>query len=102
MLLQTMSTSLPFPGKRRFFLLVCLWVSAVLLPADSGASDTNLAWLEEHYTKYEHLIPMRDGVRLFTRVYMPKDDSQPWPIVLTRTPYGLKPYGEDNYGEPSG
>ena len=45
---------------------------------------------------------MRDGVRLFTRVYVPKDDSQSWPIILTRTPYALKPYGADNYNDPAG
>jgi putative CocE/NonD family hydrolase len=45
---------------------------------------------------------MRDGVRLFTRVYVPKDDSKHWPIILTRTPYALKPYGDDNYSDPSG
>ena len=65
-------------------------------------ADTNAVWLAEHYTKYEHRIPMRDGIRLFTRVYVPKDDSQPWPIVLTRTPYALKPYGTDNYNDPVG
>jgi predicted acyl esterase len=41
--------------------------------------------MAEHYTKYEHRIPMRDGVRLFIRVYIPKDDSEAWPIILTRT-----------------
>src|ERR1041385_1579065 len=64
--------------------------------------DTNAVWLAEHYTKYEHRIPMRDGIRLFTRVYIPKDDSQPWPILITRTPYALKPYGTGNYNDPSG
>lgn len=66
------------------------------------AQDTNAAWLAEHYTKYEHLVPMRDGIRLFTRVYVPKDESQLWPILLTRTPYALKPYGDANYNDPSG
>src|SRR5579862_2682169 len=75
---------------------------ASLTAANLCASDTNQAWLEEHYVKYEHRIPMRDGTRLFTRVYVPKDDSQPWPIMLTRTPYGLKPYGVHNYTDPSG
>src|SRR5439155_25680115 len=65
-------------------------------------SDTNATWLAEHYTKYEHRIAMRDGIRLFTRVYVPKDDSQSWPIILTRTPYALKPYGADNYNDVSG
>src|SRR3954470_15193687 len=76
-----------------------LWCAA---DAADMVTDTNSAWLAEHYTKYEHRIPMRDGVRLFTRVYVPKDDSRSWPIILTRTPYALKPYGVDNYTDPSG
>src|SRR5262245_1327652 len=66
------------------------------------SGDTNAAWLAEHYTKYEHRILMRDGIRLFTRVYVPKDDSEAWPIIITRTPYALKPYGADNYNDPAG
>ena len=65
-------------------------------------ADPNAAWLAEHYTKYEHRIPMRDGVRLFTRVYVPKDDATTYPILLTRTPYTVKPYGVDNYNDPDG
>ena len=57
--------------------------------------SSELAYLHEHYTKYEYNIPMRDGVHLFTAVYVPKDDDKPYPILLTRTPYSLKPYGED-------
>jgi len=62
-----------------------------------GLAEDNTGWLAENYTKFEYRIPMRDGVRLFTRVYLPKDDSQPWPILLMRTPYSLKPYGADHY-----
>jgi putative CocE/NonD family hydrolase len=51
------------------------------------------------YTKYEYHIPMRDGTRLFTVVYVPKDDSQTYPIMLIRTPYSCAPYGVDNYPE---
>ena len=71
-------------------------------PGAEPSVDTNAVWLAEHYTKYEHRIPMRDGVRLFTRVYVPKDDSQAWPIIITRTPYALKPYGADNYNDVAG
>jgi hypothetical protein len=49
------------------------------------------------YTKYEFMIPMRDGVRLFTAVYTPKDASQKHPFLLTRTPYSVAPYGVDHY-----
>ena len=45
---------------------------------------------------------MRDGVHLFTAVYIPKDDSTPYPILLTRTPYTVKPYGEDVFPNPGG
>ena len=51
--------------------------------------------VREHHTKSEHLIPMRDGVRLFTSVLVPKDDARPYPILLMRTPFGLGPYGPD-------
>ena len=81
---------------------VLLWFAFEASLAQTRAQDTNAAWLAEHYTKYEHRIPMRDGMRLFTRVYLPKDDSQRWPILLTRTPYALKPYGDDNYNDANG
>ena len=86
---------------KRLSLLLLTFATLPVWAADPPA-DTNAVWLAEHYTKYEHRIPMRDGIRLFTRVYVPKDDSQPWPIVLTRTPYALKPYGTDNYNDPVG
>ncbi len=61
-------------------------------------TDEELAQaLHEHYTKFEYRIPMRDGVRLFTHVYVPKDHTQRYPILMTRTPYGIAPYGIDNY-----
>ncbi len=83
------------------------WLGAFLVCSGgpetrAGTEAATPAWLAERYTKFEYRIPMRDGVRLFTRVYVPKDDSQPWPILLTRTPYGLKPYGADHYTDPAG
>ena len=53
--------------------------------------------IREFYTKYEYKVPMRDGVHLHTAVYVPKDSSHPWPLLMTRTPYGVPPYGSDNY-----
>jgi putative CocE/NonD family hydrolase len=52
---------------------------------------------KEHYTKYEYRIPMRDGVRLFTAVYVPKDSSRAYPFLIDRTPYSVGPYGVDQY-----
>src|SRR5579864_8762630 len=53
--------------------------------------------IKAHYTKYEYRIPMRDGVHLFTSVYVPKDTSHSYPFLMTRTPYSVGPYGEDHY-----
>jgi putative CocE/NonD family hydrolase len=53
--------------------------------------------VKAHYTKYEYRIPMRDGVHLFTAIYVPKDDSHSYPFLINRTPYSIGPYGVDNY-----
>ncbi len=53
--------------------------------------------VKEHYTKYEYRIPMRDGVHLFTSVYVPKDSSNSYPFLIDRTPYNVGPYGVDLY-----
>ena len=50
-----------------------------------------------HYTKYEYSIPMRDGKKLFTSIYVPKDSSHSYPFLMDRTPYSVAPYGVDNY-----
>ena len=86
---------------RRNRLLPC-WcgVLAVILGgvlAPRVAIGQGLEYVKSHYTKYEYRIPMRDGKRLFTSVYAPKDQSLQWPILLTRTPYSVGPYGEDRY-----
>ena len=59
-------------------------------------------YVEAHYTKHEYEIPMRDGVKLFTAVYTPKDTSTDYPMLMMRTPYSVRPYGVDNYPEKLG
>jgi putative CocE/NonD family hydrolase len=55
------------------------------------------AEVKANYTKREQLVPMRDGVKLFTAIYTPRDQSQTYPIMLYRTPYTVSPYGPDQY-----
>jgi hypothetical protein len=62
--------------------------------ADPASPSDRQGYFERHYRKSEHRIPMRDGIRLFTQVYSPIDQSESHPILLFRTPYGLPPYGE--------
>jgi len=52
---------------------------------------------EELYNKQDYMIEMRDGVKLFTVVYSPKDTSIAYPILMTRTPYSSRPYEKDKY-----
>jgi putative CocE/NonD family hydrolase len=63
----------------------------------AGAQRIGTAKAREHYDKIETYIPMRDGVKLFTAIYIPKDTTQTYPILLTRTPYSIRPYGEQGF-----
>src|SRR6476646_1062680 len=81
---------------------VCAWLAAgagAQQPPQEAAKED---YVKAHYTKYEYRIPMRDGKRLFTSVYVPKDASQPYPILISRTPYSVGPYGEDQYRKQIG
>ena len=49
------------------------------------------------YTKSQVLIPMRDGVRLYTTIYAPRDTLRRHPFLLTRTPYSSGPYAVDSF-----
>src|SRR5690349_20633680 len=66
-------------------------------PNAAETAAKQLEYTRSHYTKYDYRIPMRDGVKLFTTVYVPKDASQKFPILMQRTPYSVAPYGIDNY-----
>ncbi|MGA2351292.1 MAG: CocE/NonD family hydrolase [Terracidiphilus sp.] len=87
--------------KLRHDRLAVLVVLALLLPvlcAQAAPDAPKEDYVRVHYTKYEYRIPMRDGKRLFTAVYVPKDAAAgPYPMLLNRTPYNVEPYGEDQY-----
>jgi predicted acyl esterase len=73
--------------------LAAAFVSAIAGDASAQGKD----YVASHYTKYEYRIPMRDGKRLFTAVYVPKDQSKTYPFMINRTPYSVRPYGVDQY-----
>ncbi|MCW3116099.1 MAG: X-Pro dipeptidyl-peptidase [Chitinophagaceae bacterium] len=66
-----------------------------VFPLIAPAQNPDSAWFMNNYTKKEVSIPMRDGVKLFTSIYIPKDQSEKHPILLTRTPYSVGPYGKN-------
>lgn len=51
-------------------------------------------YVANNYTKKEVAIVMRDGVKLHTTIYSPKDKTKTYPILMQRTPYGSAPYGD--------
>ncbi|HEV3250704.1 MAG TPA: CocE/NonD family hydrolase [Puia sp.] len=62
-----------------------------------AANCQDSAWVRNNYFKKEQYITMRDGTRLFTSIYIPKDTMELHPILMTRTPYSCAPYGENEW-----
>src|SRR5476651_1889635 len=80
--------------KRRTLLLLAFAALCISAKAQSSADS---AYTRQNYTKMEKYITMRDGKRLFASIYLPKDQSKTYPIIMTRTPYNVGPYGENEY-----
>jgi len=76
---------------RRIYQKLCLSLLAVIIAIPVIAQNN---FTNEDYTKSQHDITMRDGVKLHVVVYAPKDQSQKYPILLKRTPYSCRPYKE--------
>ncbi|KQQ45873.1 X-Pro dipeptidyl-peptidase [Duganella sp. Leaf126] len=82
---------------------IVLGVASLTAPfthADDAPAMSGAASVRAQYTKYEYRIPMRDGTRLFTAVYVPKDASRRYPFLMERTPYsaGVQSDDELHYG----
>ena len=73
------------------------WAGVVVLIASTSLFTEERYDISAGYTKAEYMIPMRDGVKLYTQVYIPKDTSQKYPILLFRTPYSVGFYGPETY-----
>lgn len=54
-------------------------------------------YIVQNYEKIESYVPMRDRIKLFTQIYFPKDTSKTFPILFKRTPYGIFPYGKNQF-----
>src|SRR6516164_1238137 len=67
------------------------------LASAQGETKSRTESVREKFSKQEVRIPMRDGVKLFTVIYSPRDTSQRYPILMVRTPYSVGPYGEEQY-----
>lgn len=97
---------MPAPGPLLIALTLTVASLAANLPAQTPSTPATAPAtapapapfdVKAHYVKHEFHIPMRDGVKLFTAVYTPRDTVHPYPFLMTRTCYGAGPYGEDKY-----
>jgi predicted acyl esterase len=54
-------------------------------------------YVKSNFDKQEVYIPMRDGKRLYTVIYTPKDHTRSYPFLMERTPYSAAPYGDSAF-----
>jgi putative CocE/NonD family hydrolase len=79
---------------RKLFLFL---IAIHFLVFAKAQNEQDSAWISDNYIKKEVTIPMRDGVKLFAAMYIPKDATEKHPILLMRTPYSCSPYGENKF-----
>jgi len=83
----------------KFQLLLLFSISCLFAKSQN---NTENSYVRNNYTKIDTTITMRDGVKLYTVIYVPKDQSEKYPILMERTPYSVAPYGENNYARRLG
>tara|TARA_R110000787_G_scaffold59922_10_gene135869 strand:+ start:9558 stop:11435 length:1878 start_codon:yes stop_codon:yes gene_type:complete len=88
--LVILNNHMVFSIKNYWLSVVCMFFVLVL----NAQEDT---FVKDNYNKKEYTIEMRDGIKLHTVVYSPKNNTEKYPILLQRTPYGCRPYGIDQY-----
>ncbi|WP_281541020.1 CocE/NonD family hydrolase [Maribacter aestuarii] len=88
----------------RFVLLftIVLFISSCKRTTKISKDQISETYVADNYTKKEVDIEMRDGAKLHTTIYSPKDTSKKYPILMQRTPYSSRPYGEGNFKEQIG
>ncbi len=85
---------------KKFVVVTILLCSSLFVTAQKVNKDS--IYMREHYEKMEYEIPMRDGIKLFTVVYTPKDKSKTYPILMNRTCYNASSYADyQTFGHPS-
>ncbi|AMC11872.1 X-Pro dipeptidyl-peptidase [Lutibacter profundi] len=83
-------------------IIVFLTFSIISCSKSESSNSQENNYVQNNYTKTETTITMRDGVKLFTVIYAPKDTSKKYPIIMQRTPYSCKPYGADIFRKKIG
>lgn len=84
------------------FLFISMVLSCGKTKNTKVTAEVPDTYVEDNYNKQEVDIEMRDGIKLHTTIYSPKDTSKEYPIIMQRTPYSSRPYGEENYRKQIG
>ena len=82
--------------------ILLVMLMAVLPGCQYAQNLADTGYVKSNYVKAEVLIPMRDGIMLYTAIYSPKDTGQAYPVLMQRTPYSCRPYGSENYRQRLG
>src|SRR5699024_4936326 len=83
--------------KNLLFSIILFFVFASIGNAQNTKKVFTQEYVKNHYTKKVYHIEMRDGVKLYTVVYAPKDHSEKYPFLMKRTPYSCRPYEDGVY-----
>lgn len=75
--------------------IIHLFLLLLIVVPVTAQTDQDSAWIRDNYHKMEQAIPMRDGIKLHTAIYMPNDKSEKHPVLMVRTPYSCAPYGKE-------
>jgi putative CocE/NonD family hydrolase len=65
-------------------------------------AQTKPNFVRENYTKTDTNIVMRDGIKLKTIIYIPKNETEKYPFLIERTPYSSAPYGDSIFADRIG
>jgi uncharacterized protein len=71
---------------KTFFNLIAILVFLIFNISAVSAQQTKA---DDKYSRQEVMIPMRDGVKLHTVIFTPKDQKEKLPFLMLRTPYGV-------------
>ncbi len=74
----------------------------LVLTAFTSFAQTGKDFVKDNFTKIDTVIRMRDGIKLYTIIYVPKDNLEKYPFLIERTPYSAGPYGDTNYAKRVG
>jgi uncharacterized protein len=88
------------PGHKQiagFYKIYNIWNKLDFIRDSVPLAESSLQSIQTRYNKQEVDITMRDGVKLFTSIYTPKDTTQSYPMLMMRTPYGSEPRGKDRF-----